>query len=614
MKLAFIFAKHRSDLEQYLPLGFGYLASYVSARLPETRLFFARNVNELKIFGPDLVGLSCTTTGYPLAVQLAKRIKSELGCAVCIGGVHISTAPKSLDRTFDFGVMGEGERTLYEICLSWFMRGKFETDGMASIPGLVFQKDAEFIQTQQRTPVEPLDTIPFPDRKFLGYQGEPAHMMTSRGCPYNCRFCSSSTHWKNFRAFSADYVLAEVESLVSEFGTKEIHFYDDLFAYDKTRLEKIAEGIKRKNLFIRFSCAVRAELVDDELCKILREIGVERITFGAESASDKILKNLKGPSASVAANIATVETLAKHGFKVGLSFIVGEPEETEEDALKTYSFILEQVKQGRIDMADVNILTPFPSTHYWHMALTNGMVEEKSQFDWQILARPWKKLLLNQKLWNRPFKLLASEARVRKMLALYEYPRIAIGLKSAEKIPNWLHRYISIADLRDKELKQISEDLKNAVEREELFLAICSQPDSWEKLLALLWFAHMEDAELVQYENFLIARGEMAKILASELESLKKLNSIDSWIQYLGIEQKQISESELKAALDFDPQKCDEITSFETIVEYFEAQNRLRHKIANFARTLWEIVKGKNKTGLKFSEKLMLRLLGRLFH
>lgn len=613
MKIALVLTKHRSDLEQFLPLGLGYLASYVSARLPEIELRFIRDTGDLKDFRPDLVGFSCATAAYPSAKKLAKRVKSELGCAVCIGGVHISTAPRSLDKTFDFGVVGEGERTLYEVCLSWLMRGKFEPEGISNICGLVLWKDDEVVQTNPRAPIEPLDAIPFPDRKFLGYPGEPAHMMTSRGCPYNCRFCSSATHWKKFRAFSADYVLAEIENLVDEFGTKEIHLYDDLFAFDKTRLEKIADGVKRENLSVKFSCAVRAELVDEELCKILKEMGVERVTFGAESASDRILKNLKGPSANVESNLAAVQILANHGFEVGLSFIVGEPEETEDDALKTYSFIIEQVQRGRIDMADVNILTPFPSTHYWRVALNQGLAAESENFDWELVARPWKGLLLNKKLWTSPFKILASEARVRNMLALYEYPRVAVGVGEVKKIPRWLTRYVSLADANEKETNRISLDLVSAVDKEDIFLIFCARPDNWERLLELLWYSHTQDVELARCDEFLIARGESAKILASELEAFKKFSDINSWLGALGIEQEKISQNDMKTAVDFDPHRCDDIAAFSTIVEYFETQNRLKHKIANFASSLWETVKGKNKSGFRFSERLMLRLLGRLF-
>lgn len=613
MKIALFLIKHRSDLEQFLPLGLGYLTSYVNARLPELEFRFIRNVEELKDFRPDLVGFSCATAAYPLAKRLARRVKSEFGCAVCIGGVHISTAPKSLDKTFDFGIIGEGERTLYEVCLSWLMRGKFEVEGLSNIQGLTFWKGDELVQTNPRAPIEPLDSIPFPDRKFLGYRGEPAHMMTSRGCPYSCRFCSSSTHWKKFRAFSADYVVAEIENLADEFGTKEIYFYDDLFAFDKERLKKIADGIRRKGLSIKFSCAVRAELVDDETCKLLKEIGVERVWFGAESASNKILKNLKGQSASVESNLVAVQTLAKHGFRVGLSFIIGEPEETEDDALKTYSFIFEQIQNGRIYMADVNILTPFPSTHYWRVALNQGLVAESEDFDWELVARPWRGLLLNQKLWANPFKILASEARVRKMLALYEYPRVAVGIEDASQIPSWLTRYVSLKNADEKEMKQIALDLLSAIDKEDMFLIFCERPDNWEKLLELLWYSHMQDVELAQYDKFIVARGESAKILASELNSFKQLFNLNWWLSALGMEVKRVSQGDIKKAVDFAPHNCDEVSAFSNIVEYFETQNKLKHKIANFASLLWETLKRKNEVRLKFSEKLALKLLGKLF-
>jgi len=613
MKLALILARHRGELEQYLPLGLGYLASYVRARLPEIDVRFPKTFGELAEFQPDLVGISCATTGYPLAIRVARRIKANLESSVCIGGVHMSTAPKSLDRIFDFGVVGEGERTLYEVCLSWLMRGGIERDGLSNINGLVLWDGDELVETQPRAPIEPLDSISFPDRAGLGYSGEPAHMVTSRGCPYNCRFCSSRVHWKTFRAFSAEYVSAEIQHLASEFGTSEIHFYDDLFAFDKNRLIKIAESLNDKVDHMKFSCAVRAELVDDELCEILRRLGVERVTFGAESASERILKNLKGPSASVEANLKAVETLARHGFRVGLSFVLGEPEEKEEDALKTYAFVFEQVKRGNIDMADVNILVPFPGTHYWHVAGKEGMVEESSRFGWENMARPWRGLLMNHGLWSDSVRILACEARVRRMLALYEYPRIAVGRQRVQHVPNWLTRYVSVSEHDGKALEQLASDLTSAVESDDALVAFCVQPEDWDRLLKLLWYAHLEDVEVVRGGDFLVARGNLARMLIEGLQSFGDAEDLNSWIQSLGLDVEELGEGDIDGALDVGSIPRDSLDAFAWIVEYFEMQSRLRYRAANLTRSLWSMIEAKGPAGRKLSERIMWRVLGRLF-
>ena len=614
MRLALILARPRGELEQYLPLGLGYLASFIRARLPEIEIAFPGSMAELVEFKPHLVGISCATAGYPLAVRMAKRIKAAVDTSVCVGGVHISTAPMSLDRVFDFGVVGEGERTLHEVCLSWFMRGAFEREGLANIRGLVFWDGDELVQTPVRAPIEPLDVVPFPDRAGLGYGGEPAHMVTSRGCPYNCRFCSSRAHWKTFRAFSAEYVVAEIEHLASTFGTREVHFYDDLFAFDRERLVRIADGLSGKSIDLKFSCAVRAELVDDELCEILRRLGVDRVTFGAESASDRILKNLKGPSASVEANEMAVRTLVKHGFKVGLSFILGEPEEKKEDALKTYVFIAEHIKRGDIDMADVNILVPFPGSHYWRVAEKMGLVDESAGFDWKRMARPWRGLLLNEGLWTAALDLLACESYVRRLLALYEYPRIAVGTGSVQRTPNWLTRYVSLADCDEKDMARLKSELTGAVRSDDAFVAFCAEFDDWMELLGLLWYAHLNASELVRSDRFVLGRGELAAMLIEELHSLKELNVIDRWLDSAGLEADHLNKSDIESALSADVVPRDDLEAFRRIVEYFEMQSALRHKTANLARSLWKLLEGKKSiAGRRLSERIMWRILGKLF-
>ncbi|MDP8254895.1 MAG: radical SAM protein [Candidatus Alcyoniella australis] len=425
MKLGLLLSREPGDLSWYHPLGLGYLVSYLRAADLDFEPLVTDDVERLIRWNPDVVGISCSSAAYGRAVDHAARIRSRLGVPLIIGGVHISTCPQSLLPVFDLAVIGEGERTLLELLTALRHSGRLQREELRSINGLAWLENGELVETPGRALIDPLDSVPLPDLDALGYTGGPAHVMTSRGCPFKCAFCSSAVHWGGYRSFGAQRVVDELQRLADNYGATEVHIYDDLFTADRKRLEQIAELMDERGLIgrLKLSGAVRADLTDPQLALLLRRMGFERITFGAESCSGPVLKFLKG-NVTPEQNQQSVDSASAAGIKTGLSFIVGVPGETREDVLTTYRFISRNMLQRKIDQADVNILAPMPGTQIWQIALDRGLVGPQMNFE--LLRRPWDGLLLEPSFERHGLEYFRWDRTVRRMVELFGRPIIGL--------------------------------------------------------------------------------------------------------------------------------------------------------------------------------------------
>ena len=407
-----ITATDAHDRSHYPSLCFAYLAAYARQQMPEVRVIVARDAQEAVAARPDLVGFSASSVNIQTAVRQASRIKTKLGVPLMLGGVHLSALPHRLPPPFDLGVIGEGEQTFVELLQAFSDTGKLEPRSLKDIAGLAIRDEQEVVLTAPRAPIEDLSTIPLPDRSVLGGDWTQAHVVTSRGCPYTCRFCSSKKLWGALRTFPVETVLAEVDELVQKYQTREIHFFDDLFAADLSRLTAIADGLLERGYpgKIGFSCTVRAELATEAMFDQLRRLGVRRVTFGAESASPRILKWLKGAGASVEANQRMLDLAHGHGMICSPSFIKGSPGETGDDLLATYDFVLRGIRERKIDYFEVHCLTPFPGTAVWDLARERGVVSQEMDFD--ELRVPWERQYLNEAMPKTSFYFFENLTQV----------------------------------------------------------------------------------------------------------------------------------------------------------------------------------------------------------
>lgn len=380
----FLFNMHdvfSKEFSEAYALGLGYIKSYFEKysehRDVEIRILKRGIWEAIQKEKPDLIGISSVTEDYTRAIEFARRIKDSIpSTKIIVGGIHISNLPESFNPIFDVGVIGEGEVTVKELLEAIHKYG-MDKSKFSKIKGLVFFEGDKLVITEPRDLIEDIDKIPFPYRKGLE-QGTYLQMMTSRGCPFKCTYCSSSKFWKNrIRFHSAEYVVNQMLSLIKEHGTVHITMWDDLFAVNKKRLRKIVKLMnEHKDEFknITFGVTVRPPLVDEEMCKLLKEMNVIAVSLGIESGSDKMLKKFNRKVTSQE-NRDAVNLLKKY-FVVKGGFILGAPEETLEDLRQTYDFIT----SSNLDGGGAGLAVPYPNTAWWDYALQKGLVSKDMDF------------------------------------------------------------------------------------------------------------------------------------------------------------------------------------------------------------------------------------------
>lgn len=356
------------------PLGLGYLSSYVKKYEGDVEFVVERDADDLIPHKPDFVGLTFVTFNYPYAIQKARNLKETLGCPVICGGPHVSTLPTVLDPVFDVAVLGEGEATFLELVQLWKERGAFAPEDLRKIPGLLFHDENETLErTPARDIIKELDEIPFPDRELIhekwATRGGIVNIMTSRGCPYDCSFCSTIQHWgRRFRYPSQEYILDEIEHIRENCDPSEIQIFDDLFIANPRRSLELAEAIHERGLHegIEFRSFVRANLLSDELVEGLAKINMRVLDIGFESGSDSTLDILNKKGCSAEGNLRALKLARAHGVRFHSIFIIGIPGETREDILANFDFVA--ANADVFDSVAFGPLQVFPGTEIWEQA------------------------------------------------------------------------------------------------------------------------------------------------------------------------------------------------------------------------------------------------------
>lgn len=392
----------------FMPMGIAYLAAFVEREAGvEARVF--RTLDEAMAFSPDLVGISSVTPGFPFATTLADTIRADRDIPVILGGPHITGLPASLPEAFAAGVLGEGEETFSEIVRAVMRDGRLTGETLADMRGIVFHDGVNRRVTGSRPFIRPLDGIPFPSRDWSGIVPNTLWSFSSRGCPYRCRFCSTAEFWESYRVHSARYVIDELNHIVDMFDCRYHTFMDDLFAVNQKRLTEIVAlaraELKRK---LSLTATIRADLVTDAMCALLVDIGVQFVHLGLESGSDGVLSYLKKESTTAAVNQAALDVLVHHGIRAIGSFIIGAPNEGDEDIARTYDFIARNTRDGKLMSFTFGPLVPFPGTAVWAQAKERGLVRDAGM-DWAALDidiryfDPARYLLLNDKMSRERF-------------------------------------------------------------------------------------------------------------------------------------------------------------------------------------------------------------------
>jgi radical SAM superfamily enzyme YgiQ (UPF0313 family) len=326
---------------------------------------------------PDVVGFTCLTPRIEITLSIASKIKEQHPeVKVIIGGTHVNAVRiQSLyTKDIDYAIYGEAEEALIEL-----LEAIKNNRGVENIKNLIYRQNNRIVMNPARSFIQNIDELPFPDWSLLNlhdykdpatFNGAHMGVMTSRGCPWNCIFCSSGVTWgRKVRFRSAENVIKELEIIVSKLGIKNIMFYDDTFTLNKPRLLKICKGIIECGLSLQYYAQIRVDTIDEEVAAALVDSGCIAAALGIESGDEEILKTLrKGIKRHHI--YKAVNALKSAGVPILASYIIGSPGETHESMNKTLEF----AKELDTDQTKFMICTPFPGTALFDMAVKKGFL------------------------------------------------------------------------------------------------------------------------------------------------------------------------------------------------------------------------------------------------
>jgi len=365
-------------------LGVGYLVSYLRKHGHCHNFIYQDNIltpdsglEIIKKFKPDIIAISSSTRDFSHVCEVSASIKEKSDALIFLGGAHISASPETLPMTIDVGFIGEAEKSFLSIFDS-LKKGKLLKTDLSTIPNLAFYNDSlNIVVTKKEDPIKDLDEIPPPAWDIYPNvvdNAEAAHIITSRGCPFNCSFCQAKVLSGNVRMHSAKRVVEEIKELNFQYGAKKIHINDDLFTQNIVRLKElrdlfISEGMQEKViLFVNG----RANLIDEELIFLLKQLNCSIVGIGLESMSQKVLSRLKD-NVTVNDNLRAIDLLCKNNILVGGLFILGTPFEGFEDLEVTYRYL--KKNRRKFGAIVLSIATPLPRTKLWDYCHETGQLQ-----------------------------------------------------------------------------------------------------------------------------------------------------------------------------------------------------------------------------------------------
>lgn len=395
------------DINPLPPMGLGYIASVLESMNIEVNILdcLIRGWNHedevdgtlirvglsdaeiekyIKDFNPDIVGINCQFSRqykiYHHMFSLVKKILPE--CITVAGGPHATVCPKEVlqDSACDYILMGEAEDSFKEL-ISNIDNGK----SISSIDGLGWKENGTIHINEKKKWITNLDTLPFPAYHLMNldmYFGLPSShgtrhkarfspIITSRGCPAKCTFCSALKVWGNaYRFRSIENVLSEMRLLKDKYGIEELMFEDDNVTANLKRARELFNGMIREKFNFVWDTpnGVGVWSLDNDTLDLIKEAGCVRLNFPVESGSQNVLDNIiKKPL-----KLDRVKSLLKHCHKIGLDcgmfLVIGMPGEKIEDMWKSIKFAAE----CGCYTPHISVATPYPGSELFKTCSLNG--------------------------------------------------------------------------------------------------------------------------------------------------------------------------------------------------------------------------------------------------
>lgn len=396
MKITFINPPQTNSKYKFLgvvapSLGIGYMAAVLEKHGYDVDVLDASALEltydeigeEIIKRNPDVVSISALTPTIGVALDTADKVKQvKPDTVVVLGGYHPTFEYESVleEESVDIVVRGEGEYTLLE--LVQFIESGWD---LADVCGLAFhdKDDDKLIVTPDRPIITDLDELPFPafhlfpmeKYKILNISTNVATIITTRGCPMQCSFCSSAAlHGHHLRRRSPQNVVDEIEIRLKEQNIDTIAFMDDTFTLNKKFVREFCHEIQRRNLKFWWGCTSRVDTLDEEILQLMKDCGCITIFIGVESADQQMLEKMN-KNITVSKTENAFRLARKVGIRTIASCVIGMPEDTKKSINQTIAF----VKKLNPNYALYSLATPYPGTRFYNETFKKNLIQIK---DW----------------------------------------------------------------------------------------------------------------------------------------------------------------------------------------------------------------------------------------
>ena len=399
-------------------------------------LSFEKIQEEIRAFSPDVVGISCLfSVQFANALEVCRIAKNvDKDIITVVGGAHVSALPEEAmqEDEIDFVVIGEGETTLQELVAA--IEGK---QIFTEIDGLAYRnRDDELVVNPKTRYIEDLDTIPFPARHLLPMEkyfainrphGSAAlktpntSLVSSRGCPGRCIFCSIHTVWgSKFRKRSSANVLDEIEHLIEEYGVKEIQFGDDNLICDRKRAVEIFSGMISRRFDISWHGVGGVILwgIDEEMIRLMKKSGCYRLSIPVESGDQDVLKSIIKKPVDLAKVPSVIKIMNRYGIKTDAFFVIGLPGETRKQLQNTFSY----ARRLPVDNVNFFYATPFPGTELYKICQETKCLS--SDFSYDLLRTGTVHIVTPEFTRKELERMVAKEMILLKLLLLFRKPHV----------------------------------------------------------------------------------------------------------------------------------------------------------------------------------------------
>lgn len=382
-------------------------------------------LSEIGTFNADVVGISGHINTIVLAYYIGKAIKESYPeVKIVFGGPQVTALPmQTMEKEFvDFVLVGESEYSFRDLIRSLDHQMK----GLEKIPGLYYRQNNEVKITRPPERINNLDNLPFPARHLipmeryvhrgyyisLGFEGKHLNLMGSRGCPNNCFFCYKSMFGRRVTYRSISNIVDEIELECRTYDIPNFELSDYDWNIDPKRVYQFCHELNRRNLKLNWFCKMRVSNVTEDLLKTCQDAGMKRVSFGVESADERVLKLMRKNI-----NLDKAKQVFKWTKKQGIIsmayFMVGNPGDNEESVQKTLDFCDEL----ECDVPNFCIIVPVPGSDLYEYAVQNNWIRSNN---WEDYTQHHKGLpiMRNEALSHEELKILL------KKCTDHVYPRI----------------------------------------------------------------------------------------------------------------------------------------------------------------------------------------------